>query len=213
MYDKIVFVDFDGTITTEDTLDGTMRLFVSKEEYEAKYQEMIRGSLTLSKALHLVFDFTPSVRFHEMMEYIKKVSIRDGFVEFLDEMAVLGIPVVVISGGLRQLLEAKIGEYKERFLGMHFVDLDISGNNMKLVSEYDDGKEVLKKTEIMAQYDYQTAICIGDSYTDINMAAASDVVFARDILADYLKKEGRPYVPWKDFYDIIEAIKNFNEIS
>ncbi|MBR0599939.1 HAD-IB family phosphatase [Sinanaerobacter chloroacetimidivorans] len=210
MYDKIIFVDFDGTITTEDTLDGAMRLFVSKEEYDKKYREMIQGSITLSEALHLVFDNTPSSRFSEMMEYIHKVSTRDGFAEFLDEMKALGIPVVVISGGLRQLLEVKIGKYKEWFLGMHYVDLDISGDNMRLVSEYDDGKEVLKKTEIMAQYDYQTAICIGDSYTDINMAAASDVVFARDILADYLKKEGKPFISWNDFYDIIEAIKGFN---
>lgn len=210
MYDKIIFVDFDGTITTEDTLDGAMRLFVSKEEYDKKYREMIQGSITLSEALHLVFDNTPSSRFSEMMEYIYKVSTRDGFAEFLDEMKALGIPVVVISGGLRQLLEVKIGKYKEWFLGMHYVDLDISGDNMRLVSQYDDGKEVLKKTEIMAQYDYQTAICIGDSYTDINMAAASDVVFARDILADYLKKEGKPFISWNDFYDIIEAIKGFN---
>jgi 2-hydroxy-3-keto-5-methylthiopentenyl-1-phosphate phosphatase len=210
MYDKIIFVDFDGTITTEDTLDGAMRLFVSKEEYDKKYREMIQGSITLSEALHLVFDNTPSSRFSEMMEYIHKVSTRDGFAEFLDEMKALGIPVVVISGGLRQLLELKIGKYKEWFLGMHYVDLDISGDNMRLVSQYDDGKEVLKKTEIMAQYDYQTAICIGDSYTDINMAAASDVVFARDILADYLKKEGKPFIFWNDFYDIIEAIKGFN---
>jgi 2-hydroxy-3-keto-5-methylthiopentenyl-1-phosphate phosphatase len=209
MYDKIIFVDFDGTITTEDTLDGTMRLFVSGEEYQKRYREMLQGSLTLSEALHLVFDHTPSVRFHEMMEYIRQVSIRDGFEEFLDGMEALGIPVVVISGGLRQLLEVKIGRYKDRFLGMHYVDLDISGQNMKLVSEHDDGREVLKKTEIMAQYDYRSAICIGDSYTDINMAAASNVVFARDILAEYLKREGKPYIAWKDFHDVTEVIRNF----
>lgn len=212
MYDTIIFVDFDGTITMEDTLDGAMRLFVSKEEYEEKYHEMIKGRLTLSEALHLVFDYTPSSRFPEMMAYIQKVPIRDGFAEFLDEMKALEIPVVVISGGLRQLLEVKIGEYKNRFLGMHYVDLDISGENMRLVSAYDDGKEVLKKTEIMAQYDYRTAVCIGDSYTDINMAAASNVVFARDILADVLKKEGKPFIAWNDFYDIIEAIKGFEKL-
>ncbi|HML38865.1 MAG TPA: haloacid dehalogenase-like hydrolase, partial [Bacillota bacterium] len=154
---------------------------------------------------HQVFDHTPSSRFPEMMEYVRKVPIRDGFPEFLDEMEALGIPVVVISGGLRQLLEEKIGKYRDRFLGMHYVDLDISGEYMKLVSDYDDGREVLKKTDIMAQYDYRTAICIGDSYTDLNMAAASDIVFARDILAAYLKKEGKPFIPWNDFYDVIKA--------
>ncbi|MEA4987531.1 MAG: HAD-IB family phosphatase [Anaerovorax sp.] len=208
MYKKIIFVDFDGTITMEDTLDGAMRLFVSKEEYEEKLNELVHGKITLSEALHMVFDHAPSNRFHEIMEYVETIEIRDGFSEFLDEMNIAGIPVVIISGGLRQLLEAKIGKYKDRFLGVHYVDLDLSGEKMKLVSQYDDGKELLKKTEIMAQYDYESAICIGDSYTDINMAAASDVVFARDILADYLKKEGRYYIPWDNFYDVCEAIKS-----
>ncbi|WP_206458231.1 HAD-IB family phosphatase [Anaerovorax sp. IOR16] len=208
MYKKIIFVDFDGTITMEDTLDGAMRLFVSKEEYEEKLNELIHGKITLSEALHMVFDHTPSNRFHEIMEYVETIEIRDGFSEFLDEMNSVGIPVVIISGGLRQLLEAKIGKYKDHFLGVHYVDLDLSGEKMKLVSQYDDGKELLKKTEIMEQYDYESAICIGDSYTDINMAGASDVVFARDILADYLKKEGRCYIPWNNFYDVCEAIKS-----
>lgn len=206
MYDKILFVDFDGTITAEDTLDGCLRLFVPQEEYDKSLQDMTQGRLTLSDALHQVFDHTPSSRFPEMMEYVRKVPIRDGFPEFLDEMKALDIPVVVISGGLRQLLEEKIGEYQDHFLGMHYVDLDISGEYMKMVSDYDDGKEVLKKTDIMAQYDYKTAICIGDSYTDLNMAAASDIVFARDILAAYLKSEGKPFIPWNDFYDVIKAL-------
>jgi 2-hydroxy-3-keto-5-methylthiopentenyl-1-phosphate phosphatase len=35
------------------------------------------------------------------------------------------------------------------------------------------------------------------------MAKASDVVFARDELADALKKEGTPYIQWETFFDII----------
>lgn len=77
----------------------------------------------------------------------------------------------MISGGIRQFLEQKMGPYRERLLGMHAVELDVSGPQMRLISEYDDGNELLRKTDVMALYSYDHAIGIGDSFTDMNMAA------------------------------------------
>lgn len=213
MYERIVFVDYDGTIMSQDTLGGAMRILVPKEEYEEKEREMLSGKITLSQAIHCAFDGRPSSRVQEIVDFVMGVEIRPGFEAFLDEMEALEIPVVVISGGLRQLIEPKIGKYRDRLLGMHYVDLDTSGETMRLVSDYDDGKEVLKKTDVMALYDYKSAIGIGDSYTDFNMSREclsreGGMVFARDILADFLKREGIPFYPWNDFYDIVEIIKS-----
>ena len=40
MYDTIVFVDFDGTITLEDTLEGAIRLFASLEEFRSVKEKL-----------------------------------------------------------------------------------------------------------------------------------------------------------------------------
>lgn len=208
MYETILFVDFDGTITAEETLDGAMRLFIPKKEYEEKVKEVLEGKISLSQALHSAFDHTPAAELPRLEEYVRGVALRPGFEAFLDTMDELKVPIVVISGGLKPLVETKLKAYENRFLGMHYVDIDTSGGFIRLDSKYDDGKEVLKKTDIMSQYEYRSAICIGDGYTDIHMALACDFVFARDVLAAALTEKGIPFHPWNDFYDVAEAIKS-----
>lgn len=203
----IVFIDFDGTITMEDTLVGAIRLFSDPGEFQEYSEKLEKGEMTLSQVVRYAFDNAPSSLLPQMLEYIDKVEIRPGFSEFLDEMGRMHIPVVVISGGVRQFSERKLAPYRERFTQLHAVDLDVSGPKMKLFSRYDDGNELLKKTDVMALYDYGHSIGVGDSFTDMNMAKAVDTVFARDILARYLDKLGKPYYPYETFYDVTRVIQ------
>ena len=208
MEKTIVFADFDGTITMEDTLAGAMHRFIAPEEFAYYSEKLAAGEVTLSQVVRRAYDGAPSALLPELLEYVQSVPMRPGFDEFLDTCDALQIPVVVISGGIRQFLEQKMGPYRERLLGMHAVDLDVSGPQMRLISEYDDGNELLRKTDVMALYSYDHAIGIGDSFTDMNMAQAVDTVFARDVLAKFLTKLGRPYLPFEDFYTVAEAIRS-----
>ena len=208
MYDTIAFVDFDGTITMEDTLEGAIRLFASPEEFHSVKGKLVRGEMTLSQVVRYAFDGAPSSRLERMLDYVKGVALRPGFPEFLDEMDKRKIPVVVISGGVRQFVELRLAPWRGRLLGVHAVYLDTSGPGMKLVSPYDDGNELLKKTDVMALYDYRHAIGIGDSFTDMKMSLAVDTIFARDVLAAYLQKMGRQFLLYDTFFDVIEAVRN-----
>lgn len=208
MYEAILFIDFDGTITSEDTLEGALESVVPRELIDEKTKEMLAGRKTLSQVVREGFATIPSEKFPVMMKYLEAVPLRGGFPELLDAAERMGIPVVVISGGLRPMIEAKIGAYRDRLLGMHYVELDLSGPYMELVSDYDDGTELLAKTKIMEQYQYKRALSIGDSYTDVNMAAGSDVVFARDRLANIMEQKHMPYVPFEDFFDVVRWLEH-----
>jgi 2-hydroxy-3-keto-5-methylthiopentenyl-1-phosphate phosphatase len=205
-YDAILFLDFDGTITTEDTLDGCMRRYIDPEFYQEKAEEMLAGKLTLADVVHLGFSNIPSEKLPDLLEYVRSISIRPGFAELLDAMSECGIPVVIISGGLQPYVEEKLKPYQDKLLAVHSVGLDLSGQFMRLVSDYEGNGEIVQKTLIMAQYDYRHGICVGDSYTDINMAKNAQTVFARDKLADILGKLGKPFIPWKDFYEVRDSI-------
>lgn len=203
MYETIVFVDFDGTITMEDTLVGAIRLFADPEEFRLYSRKLAQGEMTLSQVVRHAFDGAPSELLPRMLEYVKGVPLRPGFSDFLDEMEGRGIPVVVISGGVRQFVEQTLAPFRHRLLGLHAVDLDVSQPQMRLVSAYDNGDELLKKTDVMALYHYCRSVGIGDSFTDRNMSQAVDTIFARDVLAQYLQKRNIPYLPYEDFYDVI----------
>lgn len=83
-----------------------------------------------------------------MLDYVDHVAICPGFGAFLTAMEELSIPVVVISGGVIQFSERKLAHYRHRLLGLHAVELDAAGPQMKLVSAYDDVDELLKKTTL-----------------------------------------------------------------
>jgi 2-hydroxy-3-keto-5-methylthiopentenyl-1-phosphate phosphatase len=203
----MIFVDFDGTITTEDTLVGALRMSVSEEEYRRRYDDLLHGRVTLSAVLREAFTKTPSSKMADFVEYIRTVSLREGFSDFLDAMRELGIPVVVLSGGLEPMIEEKIGPYRDRILDLHCVGVDLSGPCIGLVSPHDDGVELLSKEAVMRQYRYGKAICVGDSHSDMSMSRASDFVLARDYLAECMEKSGRDFFRWEDFGDVTAAVR------
>lgn len=207
MYQNIIFIDFDGTITTEDTLTGAILPFVDPKEFQEYNGRLFSGEMTLSQVVRYAYDNRPSEWVPSMMEYIDKVQIRPGFSEFLSKMQEMGIPVVVISGGFRQFSERKLAPYMDKITALHAVEMSVKDGRIRLVSQYDDGNELLKKTEVMALYDYEHAIGIGDSLTDKNMARAVDICFARDVLAQYLTEIGTPYKPYEDFYQVLQQVE------
>ncbi len=207
MYKNIVFIDFDGTITTEDTLTGAILPFVDPKEFKEYNGKLFSGEMTLSQVVRYAYDDRPAEWMPKMLEYIDGVEIRPGFEQFLDEMQARRIPVVVISGGFRQFSQRKLAPYMDKITALHAVEMSVDGDRIKLLSDYDDGNELLKKTDVMAHYQYEHAIGIGDSLTDKNMARAVDTCFARDVLAEYLDKIGKSYEPYENFYQVIEKLR------
>lgn len=207
-YDTMIFCDFDGTITTEETFVGTlMRLCEEKDLYEwfGKFQ---KGEITLRKCTETLFSLAPSSNWPKVEEYAKTVQIRPGFSAFLDKAKELDIPVVVISGGVRAMQEGILAPYMDRIEAFFTCELDISGEYTSFTSQYANETQNMDKVKIMDLYDYGKAIAIGDmGSTDYQMAKNSDVVFARDELAAVLEKEGSPFHAWETFFDIIPFLE------
>jgi len=203
-YGTIVFCDFDGTVTEEETLSGFLRL--TAPEFACKIPEEIRsGRKTLSQSVSECFARVPSRELDKLFDYINSVNIRPGFSEFLDFLKDQSVPFVLLSGGVPQMIEAALGRMKDKMLDVHSADLDVSGPFMKIRSPWDNGLEIVAKADVMSSYSYNQAVCIGDGYTDLNMAEHSDIVFARDFLAETLESKGQKYYPWNNFFDIIDC--------
>lgn len=201
-------MDFDGTITMEDTFAGAMRLFVSPEDFAAYSKKLLAGEATLSQVVRRAYDGAPAALLPKFLDYVRSVPMRPGFDAFLDACEEKRIGVVVISGGARQFLDEKLAPYSERLLGIHAAKLEETDGILHLQSEFDDGNELVKKTAVMALYDYDYAIGIGDGLTDCNMALHAGRVFARDMLAKFLDKNGKNYTKFEEFYSVADAIRS-----
>jgi 2-hydroxy-3-keto-5-methylthiopentenyl-1-phosphate phosphatase len=203
---RYLFIDFDGTISSEETLSGALRL-MNPPDLKATTKRMLAEEITLREGIHELFGKVPSSRFGEIEAYYKSVPLRAGFGELLEYCGTANIRVVIISGGLRQMVEMKLAPFMRHITAIHSVYVDLSAQTMRLVSDFEDDREIMSKTAVMACYTYDKCACIGDGYTDFRMAAQSGLVFARDQLAEYLDSQKRPYHRWNDFFDVLEVLK------
>lgn len=202
LYHKcIVFCDFDGTITAQETLVAMLKRYVPDKmgEFAKKFAA---GKITLRQGVRGVVESIPSRRYEEVVDFIRDQDIRPGFSEFLAFLKNMDVPFVVISGGLMDSVKTRLSPFMKDIHGIYAARVDDSGEYLKVISEFEEGNELVAKVRVMSLYRYETAVAIGDGATDQKMALNSSLVFARGALARFLNKSGRPYVFWEDFYDI-----------
>ncbi|AFY31864.1 HAD-IB family phosphatase [Calothrix sp. PCC 7507] len=198
---RVVFCDFDGTITVEETFVAVLKKFAP--ELSAKLlPEIYERRVTLREGVRKMLESIPSSRYPEILEFTQLQPMRREFVELLDFLEFQGVPLVVVSGGLRGMVEVVLDSLVNRVHAIHAVDVDTTGPYLKVHSEYEGGTEMMAKVQIMAKYPAYQKIAIGDSITDLNMALQASTVFARDRLAVYLDEQRKTYVPWNNFLDV-----------
>lgn len=202
----IVFCDFDGTLTVEDTFVKVCRHFAA-DMVDRLLREIFKGRLSLKDGIREIVESIPSSRYPEMLDFVNGTPLRDGLDGLLDFLEARSIPFVVISGGLMGLVLRQLGPFASRAEGIYAADVDTSGTYLKVISPFEDGLELVNKKKIMDTYRYKDAVALGDGVTDQGMAMAASLVFARKHLADFLEKQGKPYMGWNDFHDVRQVLE------
>ncbi|MGL5081448.1 MAG: HAD-IB family phosphatase [Microcoleaceae cyanobacterium] len=198
---SIVFCDFDGTITAEETFVGMLKRFAP--EVSAEIMPLLyTHQMTLRQGVRAMLESIPSSCYPEVIEFARTKSIRPGLAEFITFLEAQDVPFVVVSGGIRGMIETVLKELLHRIAGIYAVDIDTRGEYWQVHSNFEVGTELIAKVQVMEQYHADEKIAIGDSITDLNMALTTPLVFARDRLAKYLDESQKNYVLWTDFFDI-----------
>ncbi|MBW4525434.1 MAG: HAD-IB family phosphatase [Phormidium tanganyikae FI6-MK23] len=202
---RIVFCDFDGTITQSETFVAMLKYFTPVLA-ERLLPEIYAKRLTLRNGVRQLIQSIPSVRYSEMIELTRSQPIRPGLLELLDFLEAENIPFVVISGGLQGMVESVLNPFRNRIQAIHAMQVDTRGQFLQVHSAYESGTEIVAKAQIMANYNADQSITIGDSITDLNLALASSIVFARSPLTRYLQERNKPFIPWNDFFEVRDCI-------
>lgn len=197
----VVFSDFDGTITEDETFVAVLKHF-APETSRALLPEIYALRLPLREGVRRILESIPSARFPAMLEFVEGASLRQGFTQFLDFVTTRGIPFVIVSGGLEELIRQILGPLATRIDAIYAARVDRSAPFLKARSDYESNAELVSKPLILKRYAAAKAICIGDSVTDLEMAMCCPNIFARDRLAQYLREREDPFFPYETFFDI-----------
>ena len=199
---SLIFCDFDGTIIQEEIFVELMRRF-APEASERVLPEIYALRRTLRDGLREILGTIPSRCWPAMEAFVQEnAHLREGFAEFLEDLPGLGWSLLVVTGGFARMAGMVLGPVAGKIQAIHGLEEDTDGPYLRVGSPWEDGRELVAKARIFAHYAPDRAVCIGDSVTDLELARTCPRVFARDRLADYLDRENRPYLPFRDFHEI-----------
>ena len=94
-----ILCDFDGTITTKDVCVLVLSHFADGD-WEAYDDNLLEGKIGLEECMRLQFQMVKADKGEILSHLEKKVSIRDGFKDFVDDCLRKKLSFTVISAGL-----------------------------------------------------------------------------------------------------------------
>ena len=206
MTKRIVFCDFDGTITAEETFVGMLKQFATLPYDDIKTQ-VIDRQLSLGDGVRKLVESIPSECYPDILTYVRTKPLRKGFTKLLDLLHLHRIPFVVISGGLIDSVTTRLEAYKEKITAMHAARIDATGPYLRVSSEYEGVDGLVSKPRVAKNYEVDESAVIGDGVTDFNLARTATIVYARDLLAQHLDTKKLTYIKWRDFRDIRHSLQ------
>jgi 2-hydroxy-3-keto-5-methylthiopentenyl-1-phosphate phosphatase len=196
-------LDWDGTVTVDDTLIVALREFGDWQVYLDAAAALRRGEITLHEEIRRDAESIKTPIDEVVAWLVEHLELRPG----LHELAEAHRPTIV-SSNFRQLIEP--------ILEREGIDLEVRANEVEWRPEgwratFRNGEacgtcgEPCKRADLPAN---EEIVYVGDGYSDRCAAQAADRIFARDALARYLDERGVAYESFNDMHDVVRALRD-----
>ena len=207
---NIIYCDFDGTITTRDTIDFLLETFADSE-WEKIEEEWKAGKIGSRECLLKQINCIPTIDEKTLLDFISTIKIDSGFFEFYDKVINEKIPFYVISDGFDLIIknvfknnQLPLPKIYSNILELNSQKLDaffpMSNANLCLV------KAGMCKCSIIEK-ESEKIIYIGDGRSDFCASRLANSLYAKGSLQKMCDEINRPYIPFKTFHDIINSLK------
>ncbi|MCB0881528.1 MAG: MtnX-like HAD-IB family phosphatase [Thermoleophilia bacterium] len=204
----VIACDFDGTITERDTLNLLVREFGDGAVWDAMEPDVRAGRTSVEHAMQAEFA-TVRVSEADAVRWVREhAGIRAGFTECVAWARAHGHGFVVLSNGFGVLIRDVLG-------GLGLGDLPVHSHECAFTPE---GSAIAwtergepcplcsrpcKRHDLARVRGDARVVYVGDGISDLCVAQAADIIYARADLADYLKSRGVPFRPFRDFHQIV----------
>ena len=215
----LVAVDFDGTITTRDTLHVIVEQFGAAGVWDRLEPRLRSGEISIEDAMSEQFAAVDATRDEVLPAIFEHSQIRDGFAEFIAWTASHHMPVVVISAGFRDVIDAMLQHAGIEGLMIHSNDIRFSRDGARLIFAERGapcgicGRRCKRHVLGTVRDTDQPLVYVGDGISDRCASRMADLIFARASLAEDLAAEGHPFLAYESFYDVIRGIEASPEVA
>ena len=195
-------LDWDGTVTEEDTLHRVVERFGDVAVYEHAESELGR-TMTLNEVIAEEFA-TVTAPLDEVVAWLlEDTRVRPGFAELAREYRPL-----VLSSGFHELIEPLLDREGLRdAVELRANRLDPRADGWRVLfrarAQCASCGEACKRSDLPQDGE---VVYAGDGHSDYCAALAADRVFATGSLARWLEKRGVPFRPLTDFFALAEEL-------
>ncbi|WP_054692842.1 MtnX-like HAD-IB family phosphatase [Syntrophomonas palmitatica] len=203
----IFFVDFDGTVVSQDICASMVKQYAGKG-WEELNQLWEQGELSTGECAQQTLNLM-QVKPEELHAFFGRFELDPGFKSFASWTATNNHPVYILSDGYDNYIDLVFRKYGLNipYYANHLEFED----GWRFVARHQNGEcdkcGVCKKQIIEEKTPLGwTRIYIGDGYSDTCPVSVCDMVFAKNSLADYCRSEGIAFEPYQDFNDITRKL-------
>ncbi len=207
---KVVFCDFDGTITLEDTVDKFLETYAdsSWQEIEKLWVEKKIGS---KECLERQLSLVKNISLEDIKSFCKSIKVDDGFIDLIEKINKYGYEFFILSDGfdlfIKEILESKkITNTKNIKIISNKLVLEKGALKPSFPFSKSGCESGVCKCSFLESFKDYEKIYIGDGHSDFCASVFADKIFAKGKLANYLKEKGKNFTKFSLLKDIINKL-------
>lgn len=207
-----LFFDFDNTLTDGDVLDDLVEAYSPNERWRDWEHAWACGQLSARDCLRLQIE-NMRVSRTTLLERLSGVRIDPAFPAILEWAARRGAPVVIVSDSFVPLIAHVLKSNGIPPVPVLANELAFAAPDRLVPSfPFHDpacARSANAKARHLVPYRNRRIIFAGDGRSDVDAAAAADVVFAKSTLAMELDARGVAFFP----FETLDAVLAFLETA
>lgn len=207
---RIFLVDFDGTITIEDTCFLMLKRFCRPgwQDINDQWEQGKIGTIECAQRTFKLLDVSPP----DLLAYFKSVPIDPGFKDFADLVSQQGDKLYILSDGYDLNIQTILEQNGLEQVPFYANVLRHIAGEYHIECPYHNpacGQCGTCKTSLLEQLCEEEAqtIYVGDGTSDKCVVKFADIVFAKSGLLSYCQDNGLRANEFKSFQDIIDWLK------
>ena len=203
--------DFDGTITTLDTVELTLRKFAARK-WEVFDDLLEEGKISLEECMIEQFKLIKAPMEDIIQTIDAALVLRPGIVDLIEYCRAKEIEFTILSAGLDFYIDHVISKYGwnnvRRVSGRTNMD---NGITVEFPKHRFMDSRTFKEDFVKTQKEMRKDVWyFGDGTSDREGAMAADVVFtvAGSRLSEIMGAKGKIHRDFQDFVEVLTVLKN-----
>jgi 2,3-diketo-5-methylthio-1-phosphopentane phosphatase len=210
----VVLTDFDDTAAAQNVAEMLLNQFGDPDWKDVR-QSFRDGQLSLKNYQEITFRNINADR-ATMQSYVKEhANLRPFFKDLWGFCQSNGIQMAVVSQGLDFYIQAVLEREGVGRVPVYAVDTKFEGGEISYhYNHTNPGKEDEGNSKRFVVQSFQKkgayVFFAGDGHSDLEAARVADVTFAHRNLATFCDDEKIVYQPFKDFREMLVAVRNYS---